>query len=304
MSVNYKDLFTQEFTSNVQLLLQQEGSKLRDLVSIGRYTGKQASPVNQVGSITASKVTSRFAPMGRVDATFDRRWVYPTDYELPQLIDSFDELKTIVDLKSSYTVNAKNAMGRAIDDEIISAFWGTAKTGEAGGTSTTWSPTISSSYTSANASAYVANNFGSAAASGLTVAKLREAKRVLLMNEVDPTTDELVCIITSKQHDQLLSEAQVVSTDFNDKPVLVEGMITRFLGFRFVMCERLVTDGTYTRVPAYAKSGMHVGLWNDISAATTQREDLQGRPWQLYVTGTFGATRLEEKKLVEIKCVA
>ena len=97
MSVNTPTHYVQQYSTNVNLLLQQKGSKLRGAVTMGSYVGKQASPVDQIGSITAQRVTSRFAPMGRVDAPTDRRWVFPIDFDLPQLIDHFDKLRLITD---------------------------------------------------------------------------------------------------------------------------------------------------------------------------------------------------------------
>jgi hypothetical protein len=292
MSVNLPSHYVQQYATNIQLLLQQKGSKLKGLVQTGSHVGKQASPVDQIGSISMQPVTGRFNAMGRVDAAVDRRWVFPSDFDLPQLIDSFDKLRLLNDPSSSYVQNAVFAAGRQMDDLIIDALFGTAKTGEAGATSTT--------FPAAN---QIAVNFGASGNTGLTVAKLREAKQLLMSYEVDLDSDPLTCIVTSDQHDDLLAEAQVISTDFNDKPVLVEGRITRFLGINFVHCERLDVDGSsYRRIPLFAKSGMYLGMWNDVTTDISQRKDLQGLPWQAYVYMTAGATRLEENKIVEIKC--
>lgn len=292
MSANLPSLYAQQFSSNIQLLLQQKGSKLRDLVMTGSHVGKQASPVDQIGSISMQPVTGRFQAMGRVDAAVDRRWVFPSDFDLPQMIDSFDKLRLLTDPQSAYVQNAVYAAGRKMDDLIIAAIFGTAKTGETGATSTVFS-----------SSNQVSASFGASAATGLTVAKLREAKRLLMSYEVDLDNDPLTCIVTAKQHDNLLAEAQVISTDFNDKPVMVEGKITRFLGINIVHCERLTQNGSSQyRVPVFAKSGMYLGLWNDIKTSISQRHDLQGEPYQSYVYMTAGATRLEENKFVELPC--
>ena len=136
MSVNLPTHYVQQYSTNIALLLQQKGSKLRNTVMTGSHVGKQASPVDQFGSIEMQPVSSRFAPMGRVDAATDRRWVFPSDFDLPQLIDEFDKLRLITDPSSSYVQNAVMAAGRQFDRLICSAFTGTAKTGEAGGTST------------------------------------------------------------------------------------------------------------------------------------------------------------------------
>lgn len=292
MSVNIPTHYVQQFATNIQLLLQQKGSKLRNLVMMGSHVGKQASPVDQVGAINMQPVTTRFGAMGRVDAALDRRWVFPSDFDLPQLIDSFDKLRLLIDPKSSYVQNAVFAAGRQMDDLIIDAFFGVAKTGETGGTST--------SFSSAN---QVAVNFGASGDTGLTVAKLREAKRLLMSYEVDVESDPITCVVTAKQHDNLLAEAQVISTDFNDRPVMVEGKITRFLGMNILHCERLDTNAsTHRRVPVFAKSGMYLGIWNDIATDISRRTDLQSLPWQAYVTMTAGATRLEENKVIELIC--
>jgi hypothetical protein len=282
----------QEYANTIALLLQQRGSKLRNTVTMANYVGKQASPVEQLGAISMQPVTTRFAPMGRVDAATDRRWVFPLDFDLPQLIDTFDKLRIKLDPKSDYTQNALYAAGRQIDDLIIDAFFADAKTGETGGTTTSFP-----------AGQQVAVNFGAAGNTGLTVAKMREAKRILMANEVDLEAETPTMIVKAKQHDNLLAEAQVISTDFNEKPVLVDGRVTRFLGINIIHCERLDADGSsFDRIPVYVKSGMHFGMWNDITTDISQRKDLQGLPWQVYVTLTGGATRIEEKRVVEIKC--
>lgn len=289
MSVNLPSHFAQQYATNIQLLLQQKGSRLRDKVMMGMHQGEQASPVDQVGAVEMQEVTSRFAPMGRVDAAVDRRWCLPTSFDLPQLVDKFDELKMITDPKSKFVENAVAAAGRKIDQLLISAFFGTAKTGKTGSTSTTFP-----------AGQEIAVAFGASGDVGVTVAKLREAKRILMANEVDLENDPIYCALTALGHDNLLAEAQVVSTDFNDRPVLVDGKLTRFLGINFVHTELLELSSGDTMVPVWAKSGMHLGVWGDIQTSISQRHDLQGEPWQAYVKMTMGATRLEEDKIVKI----
>lgn len=299
MSINLANLYAVEYSTNVSLLLQQKGSRLRGTVMSGTHTGKQASPVDQVGAIEAQPVTSRFAPMGRVDAAVDRRWVVPTDFDLPQLVDTFDKLRLFSDPESVYTQNAVYAFGRKIDDIIIGGLFNNNMTGIDGTTST---PFLSSNVVGVNTGG---------SASSLNVAKLRAAKKLLMSYEVDFDNDPVYCPITSVEHDALLNEIQIISSDFNsvDRPVLVEGKVTRFLGINFLHCERLTnfrgTDdqsGTSTPIPVYPRSGVHLGIWGDVTANPSQRNDIQGEPYQIYAKGTFGATRTEEKKVVKIWC--
>ena len=292
MSINAPTFYGQQYASTIQLLLQQKGSKLRPFVMTGSHKGKAASPVDQIGSISMQTVVGRFNPMGRVDATLDRRWVFPIHRDLPQLLDSFDMLEMLVDPKGKYVENAVYAAGRAMDDTVIDALFGTAYTGVEHGTSTTFP-----------AGNIVAVNQGASGNVNLSVAKLRQAKKLLMSYEVDVDNDPLTCVVTASQHDALLAETQVISLDFNEKPVMMEGKITRFLGINFIHCERLDNNATpYRMVPVFAKSGMYLGLWDDINVNVSQRNDLQGEPWQAYVKLSCGATRLEENKVIQILC--
>ncbi len=286
--------YIQQFSANVKLLLQQEGSRIRSAVMTGSHIGEQASPVDQYGAVNANKVVGRYNPMPNTEAPTDRRWVLPQDYDLNQLLDSFDLLRLLTDPSSVYVKNAVDALGRAIDGEIISGIFGTNQTGKSGGTATAF-----------GGAQVVGVNQGAASATNLTVAKLREAKRILMARNVDVRTEELYAVINATAHDSLLAEAQVISTDFNDRPVLVNGMVEQFLGIKFIVTELLTTgtddqSGTSTQIPVFCKSGVYLGIWNDIQTDVSDRKDLQGIPKQVYVKGTFGATRLEENKVVKI----
>lgn len=298
MSVNVGTYYVQQYAKILNQLVQQSGSRLRGAVTEQTYTGKAGSPVEQVGAIAMQPVISRYGPMGRVDAATDRRWVYPSDFDLPQLLDSFDKLRLLIDPKSKFVQNAVDAAGRQADDLIIAGMFGTAKTGETGQNSIT-----------VPAGQVVSVQQGAAAPTGLTVAKIREAKRILLANEaIRMDSPNLYCVAGAKQLDNLLAEAQVVSTDFNNEggaPVLKDGVITKFLGINFLHSERLPTGtddqaGTSTKVGIWQKDGMHLGVWGDITTDVAQRKDLQGLPWQAYVYMTMGATRLEEKRVVQV----
>ena len=285
--------YAQQYASTIQLLLQQKTSRLSDTVMPFPVTGaKAAVPVDQVGVVEATERTTRFPPITPGNTPTDRPWVYPSDFDWNDLVDSIDKLRVVTDPTSSLATSGTYAMNRAKDRVIIRNFFADRKTGVEGGTTTSFP-----------AAQQISVSFGASGAVGLTVAKMREAKRLLMAAEVDLETDPIYMPVTAKQHDNLLSEVQIISMDFNEKPVLQEGLITRFLGINFKHTELLALDGSsYRRVPVYAKSGMVLAQWNAITTDISQRKDLAGLPIQVYVYGTFGATRLEEKKVVEIPC--
>lgn len=299
MGANVTTWYVQEYARIINLLAQQRQTRLRQAVTEQRYTGKAGSPVEQIGVISMQPVLSRFQPMGRVDAPTDRRWVYPSDFDLPQLLDSFDKLRLLVDPKSEIVQAAHAAANRQIDDTIIAGMFGANKSGETG-------------QNTVNPNTFVSVQQGATSPTGLTVAKIRQAKMLLMQQEAidfngDMRADEeIYCVAGARQLDNLLAEAQVISTDFNSTmggaPVLRDGVIERFLGITFIRSERLPTGtddqaGTSTKVGMWTKRGMHLGLWNDITTNVAQRYDLQGIPWQAYIYMTIGACRLEENRM-------
>ncbi|HVP57328.1 MAG TPA: phage capsid protein [bacterium] len=297
MSVNLPNVFTQQFTNLVELLLQEKGGKFRPYVKSGTHVGKQASPVNQVGAIAATEVVSRFEPKTRTDASLTRRWVFPRSFETNQLIDTFDLLRTIVDPKASYGENAALAFGRQTDDLIINAAHGTSYIGETGTSTEAFDTTATTS-----GGMKVANDFGASAAIGLTVEKMVEMKRAFRAHFVDLEMEQPCLAIGSTQEANLLNQTKVVSTEYNDRPVLVDGKIVRFMGFHLIMSERLLGGGSGSdrQLIAFVQSGMYLGVWQDMESITDRRTDLQGNPWQLTTMGTWGATRLQQGKVGQI----
>jgi len=244
--------------------------------------------------VVAVKRTTRHGDTPIVSTPHDARWVYPVDYEWADLIDPQDELRAIASFESSYVQNGANAMRRAQDDEFLSAiFSDTTKTGEDAGTITDWL-----TYTGTTATDHLI----AAGAVGLTVAKLRSSKKALMASHVDIDMDPLFCGISAEQHDDLLGETLAVSLDYTTRPVLVDGRITSFMGFNFIDSERLPTGAGGARsCPAWAKSGMLLGIWGDVQGRVSDRPD-KSHSTQIYAKTTIGATRLEEAKITEILC--
>ena len=312
MSFNVSTAFVQQYSTNVQMLLQQQGSRLRDSVVSMAFQGKAASMAEQFGSVTPVRNQSRHSDTPLISTPQDKRWIYPNDYDWADLIDNQDKLRMLIDPTSSYAMAGAWAMGRAIDDEIISGIFNSNNTGE-NGTSATG---LLSAFN--GGSQAVGATVGASGNTGLNIAKLRAAKRILLQAEVDVDNDPLYMIISAKQHDDLLNEAQAISLEYNSKPVLVDGKITSFMGFNFIHSERIpgaasfntaintavtgYTTGSQWMVPFYAKSGVALGVWNDIQTSIDRRADKRNA-YQVYVTGTFGGARMEEKKVGFITCV-
>ena len=285
MSTQITTAFVNQFSANIQMLSQQMGSLLRNAVDVETVNGEKAF-FDQVGSAAAVQRTSRHADTPLIDTPHSRRMVTMSDFEYADLIDDQDKVRLLVDPTSTYSRAAAAAMGRAMDDVIISAALGTALTGKDGGTSTAFA---------------TATNQIAAGATGLTLAKLIQAKEILDAGDVDPSIPRYIAV-SPKQISNLLNSTTVTSSDFNTVKALAMGEINSFVGFNFIVTNRLGVDGSAARrVIAFAMDGIKLAIGREPTARIDERAD-KSYATQIYYAMTLGATRMEEKKVVEVLC--
>ncbi len=284
MSTQITTAFVNQFSANVQMLSQQMGSLLRNAVDIESVNGEKAF-FDQVGSAAAVKRTSRHGDTPLIETPHTRRMVTMSDYEYADLIDDQDRVRLLIDPTSTYGRAAAAAMGRAMDDEIIAAALGTSLTGKDGSTST----------------ALPAGQKIAHGSAGLTIAKLVSAKELLDAASVDPSIPRHI-IVSPKQVSDLLNNTTVTSSDFNTVKALAQGEINTFVGFNFIVSNRLTTDANGNRqVIAFASDGLKVAMGKEPSAKIDERAD-KSYATQVYYCQTMGATRMEEAKVCELAC--
>lgn len=283
MSTQVNTAFVQQYSANVQMLSQQMGSRLRDAVRIENIVGKNAF-FDQVGLATAQKRTTRHGDTPQIDTPHARRRVSLVDYEYADLIDDQDKIRMLIDPTSAYAQAAAAAMGRAMDDEIIAAAIGTAFTGETGSTST----------------ALPAGQKIADGGTDLTLAKLREAKKTLDLADVDPSIQRYIAV-GPNQIESLLGDTNVTSSDFNSVKALVQGEIDTYMGFKFIVTNRLTKTGDIRSCFAWAEDGLLLGVGKDSSARIDERAD-KGYATQVYYCMSIASTRMEEEKVVQISC--
>ena len=283
MSNQITTAFVQQYSNNVQMLSQQKGSLLRSAVDVETVVGKNAF-FDQVGSALAVKRTTRHADTPQMDTPHARRRVSLVDYEYADLIDNQDKIRTLIDPTSSYASAAAFALGRAQDDEIIAVLSGTAFTGETGSTST------------ALPSSQKITESGTA---GLTIAKLRSAKEILDAASVDPSIARYIAV-SPKQITDLLGTTEVTSSDFNSVKALANGEVNSFLGFNFIVSNRLTSASSKRLCLVWAMDGCKMAIGQDLMTRIDERSD-KGYAHQVYVCQSIGATRMEEDKVVTIQ---
>ena len=288
MSSNITTSFVEQYSSNVQMLSQQMSSKLRGSVDVESITGKNAF-FEQIDSTAAVLRTSRHGDTPQIDTPHSRRRVSLADYEWADLIDDTDKVRALVDPTSAYAKNAAAAMNRAMDDVVITALNASAQTGVTGSTSTALPST--QKFATSNQS------------DGLTIAKLLAAKKNFDSNDIDPSRRRFI-VCGPQQIADLLGTTSVTSADFNTVRALSTGEVNSFLGFEFIMSNRLSFDASNTDdrlIFAYTEDAIKLAIGKDVSAKISERAD-KSYSTQVYYCMTLGAVRMEEKAVFQIPC--
>ncbi len=284
MSTQITTAFVQQYNDTVTMLSQQKSTRLRAAVREEPLHGK-FDYFDQVGAASAQKRISRHADSPLTETPHSRRQVYGEDYEYGDLVDKPDQVRLLIDPTSAYAMAGAWAMGRAIDDVIIAAALGTAKTGETGATNV----------------AFPASQQIGVSASGLTLAKLLQAREILDAGENDPDEQRFV-VCPAKDITVLLNTTEVKSRDYNDVKALVQGQVNTFCGFTFIRTQRLglsAVDGTSRACFAWRKSALLLAV-GDMPVARIQERADKSFSTYVYYCNTFGATRMEEVGVVQI----
>lgn len=293
MSFQVDTALVQAYRANIDIKFQQMGSRLRSHV---RNESQKAEfeYYDRIGPVDAVEVTSRHADTPLISTPHDRRRVGLRDFDWADLIDDKDKIRMLADPTSSYVTNAVMALGRAQDDVIIQAAFGTAYTGKTGSTSTT--------FPSASEVAVDYVESGTAANSNLTVGKLRRVR--YLLDKSEATTEgqyDLCIVVDPSQVQSLLRTTEVTSADYNTVKALVNGEIDTWMGFKFVKSNRLTVVSNVRQVIAFERQGLLLATGMEIKVDVGPRRDKRNSV-QVYVCGSFGSTRMWEEKVLRVKC--
>lgn len=302
MSFEITTSFVQQYRSTLALLAQQKKSRFRDKVIVESGIRGQTAWFDQIGTTVAQPMTTRQADTPVANTPHRRRRIDLAPYNWADLIDTVDKVRMLADPMSAYTMGGNMAMNRQMDDLVIAAFFATANTGQTGGTTV--------AFPSANIVAVNSWAYGSGSGNtGLSISKMIEARSLLLAGEAVDDADEqsitdLYMALTAKQISNLLSTTEVTSRDYaGELEALRTGKVPQFMGFKIIRSERITQDSnSYWQVPAWHKMGMYLGIGEDITTSIDRRPD-KNMAWQPYYEMLLGAARVEEARVMQIKCV-
>tara|TARA_Y100000590_G_scaffold82986_1_gene92508 strand:- start:17763 stop:18620 length:858 start_codon:yes stop_codon:yes gene_type:complete len=275
--------FIDEFRAGIDMLAQQEMSRLRSGVRVETVRGEREA-FDQLGLTAMSKRTGRHVDTAYSDTPHERRWVIPDPYDVADLVDVPDRLKVLNDPTNEYSRSFAMAAGRQIDDVIVAAFTAAATTGGDG---------------TPGATAFPAANTIAHGSAGLTIDKILNAKEILDENE--EMDGDRFAVISARQFRDLLSLVEVTSADFNTVRALTSGRVDGFLGFNFIRSERLPAVTTTRSTFFWQKTAMLLGEAQS-GTATIDRLPQKRNSMQVLYQMQIGATRMRETGVVEVLC--
>jgi hypothetical protein len=271
-------IYAQAYSQNIIQLAQQKYSKLAGTVYVKENVRGKTFFQDQIGQWAMEVKGGRNVQTPNNDPVLGRRMGIMVDYHDNRLLDRGDELKSISDPKSSYTVAAASSLGRKIDEVIITAAIGTAYSGETGSTSVVTTTTVLLTATS------------------MTLARVIAVKQQLDNNDVE--MEDRYFVVTPAALDNLLNTTAATSSDYNSVKALVRGEIDTWMGFKWIASTRLTAVSSSGLVGiAYQKYGICMAMAAAPYVRTDERADLS-YSWQVYYELNVGAVRLEETRVV------
>lgn len=282
MSNQITEAFVQQFADNFKHVAQQTLSRLERCVSIESGIRGMSKSINFLGQRTAQRRLVRHGDTPINDQIHGTRYVDLYDWEDGDMVDDQDKIRMLVDPSSDYVKAMVQSFNRSKDDVIIAAMGGNSR-------STVGNVALPNTQK-------IAVN-----ASGLTKAKIIQAKKLFRRNEADGHNGEELFITYSAQAAaDVLADTTLTSADFIAAKFLEQGDIEgRWMGFTWIPIERTPLVGTTRSLYAWAKSGVTLGIGED---TTTKVGEDPGKGFNVRIYGkqSIGAVRSEEVKVVQI----
>jgi len=287
MSGQINKAFETSFSDNFLHLASQKQSKLGGAVRYEQVNDAKQFMFDRMDTVSMVQSVSRHEDTPLTEVPFSRRRVTFNTYRAVDLIDNPDRVKMAKDPTSPTMKQLTAAMNRQKDDVIISAALGNAY-----------------SISSSDAASSIALPAAQKIANGgtdLTLAKLLEAKKKLLNNDVDPGEEPMYVVVGPDQLEALLSVTTNTSVDFNSVRALMNAELDTWCGFKFIISTRLAKVGNIRSCFAWAKSGIGLAMNGSPNIRISERSD-KNYSTQCFVECSLGATRIEDEKVVQLDC--
>lgn len=275
MTVGISTAFVSEFSADVKHAYQGMGSGLLDRVRMKNNVVGSTYRFHKMGKGLASAriAQSDVVPM---NVTNSNATATLTDWAAPEYTDVYDLEKISYDEKQELVKVVAGAITRRAEQLVIDAL-------DAGASST-----------------QVIENFGGTA-SGLTVAKIRRAKK--LMDAAGVPKEDRTFLHSATALEQLLGATQATSIDYNSVRALVYGEVDTFLGFKFIGLEDRTEGGISVSSNVEKNFAFHkeaVGLAVGLEFRTEVNYVPEKTSWLVNGLYSAGAVGIDDEGIYEV----
>lgn len=213
MSTTIDQAFINQYDADLHLAYQQFGSKLRDFVRVKQGVSGQKVYFQKYGKGSASQKT-RHGDITPMNATHTNVSVTLEDWYAGDYVDRLDEYKINIDERKAILSTAAGALGRKVDEQLITA-------------------------------AYTTTNIIDQSANLFTLDVLLAGVEALLGNDVFEGPEGMVTVVLkTKQWLALHKIDEFKSADFRKQAGQMDMAISgvkRFMGMNFVHSNLLTT---------------------------------------------------------------
>jgi len=280
--------FVKKFEANIQLTVQQLESYFQDKVTIKQISPGAKLYMDYVGEFTPQLITGRNSDTPCLIPDHSRRRINARTFVSSTLIDPPDAERALSDPASQYMTGFRAGFKRKIDIDIAAAAIGTAYS------------VVGEDLTETGIDLPATQIIAETGTVGMTLQKVRETLLIFNRNDV-PTAEPKWLALSAQAIYDLQGEPELTEAEQGALKIITSGEVAQVFGFKTVMSNRLaVTAGLIRSNFAWVRSGLGLGLIYDIKTKLTTRDD-KNHAVQPWMSMDFGATRLQEKLVVEIR---
>ncbi len=292
MAISISSAYIETFEQNVRHLAQQGDTRLEKYCDVVNEQSESHNFDLLAASSARAKTAARMVSpaggngSGAVDATdglvWTRRKSLIEPWDTGEVIEQEDPTQMIIDPNSAVTKNLAMNMRRAKDDNIIAAASGDSRDGAGG------------------AVAYAGGTVGDGT-TRIDIEKVLAVDEYFNAGDVDPDLPR-VWVYGPRQKRDLMQLMEVTSGDFQSGKALASGRIPNWMGFDWVMSNRLLSDtdvDTDITNLAFTTKGIGFHIAKDITAKIGERTDMSFA-WQFYCLMHIDAVRVEDEHVCVI----
>lgn len=285
MSTTVTTQFVTQWDEALRLAVQQQESRLmKAAVDRGTIEGSSFT-INNLGTTDLPENTVRHGDTEWGDPEHSARNALMKDFyrALPMDRNDIPKMKVNPVTGGHYMTSLIAARNRRCDAVIYAALGGTILSQD-GLTSNT----------------LPAGQLIAAGGTGLTKAKIIQAKSIFRANEADEQTgEELFIMYNDAALQTIMSDTTLTSADWMAVKMLQTGKVAeQWMGFTWIPYQALTKVSTTYTTYAWAKSGVHFGKGYE-EGNVTRRGDKKDL-WQVSMAASYGAGRQDEYKVVKV----